>query len=570
MSSTTTPIPTSPAKRPGGRRRWPWIVASVFVLAAAGYVALAASLGSKTPSDTTIQGVQVGGLTHDEAVAALRSGLEAEASAPVPVVFGRSSVNLDPAEAGLAVDHVGSLDGLTGFTLNPAKVYERLTGTVEQNAVLLVDQAKMAGALTVAGRDLSKDPKDAELAYVEGKAAVTDGVDGQEVDVPASVAAVSEGWLGSDEIAGVLTVIEPDVTTAEADSVKAEVADVIVSGPLTVEVEGETFEVTANALATTVTFEPADGSLGAVYNDAKVLKKVQQAGQKAEVLTAGKDAEVTTTANGQFRVEPSVDGLDVDASKVTAAVSAATIAPERKAVIPGKVTPAAFTTDEAEKSLPTGVISTFTTHFPNSTDRTHNITLAARALNGVYVAPGEQFSLNGLLGQRTPEKGYRGAPVIYNGRLAIDYGGGISQVSTTLFNAVFFSGAQIDEFLPHSFYISRYPEGREATINWPNVDQKFTNTTKGGILITTKVDSSSITVTFQGKKTWDIEATKSARSNFRPPQTIRDDDPGCVAQSPVEGFDVTIGRIFKQGGEVVKTESFTTKYIAEDLVICTG
>ncbi|MCB1299764.1 MAG: VanW family protein, partial [Tetrasphaera sp.] len=144
---------------------------------------------------------------------------------------------------------------------------------------------------------------------------------------------------------------------------------------------------------------------------------------------------------------------------------------------------------------------TFTTHFPYAPDRTHNITLAAKRLNGAYVAPGETFSLNAWLGQRTPEKGYRGAPVIYNGRLTKDYGGGISQVSTTLFNAIFFSGAQIDQYTPHSFYISRYPEGREATISWPNVDNRFTNTTKGGILIQASVGPDSITVTFKGKKT---------------------------------------------------------------------
>ena len=94
-----------------------------------------------------------------------------------------------------------------------------------------------------------------------------------------------------------------------------------------------------------------------------------------------------------------------------------------------------------------------------------------------------------MLGQRTAAKGYNPAPVINNGRLTTDYGGGISQLSTTTFNAAFFSGVRIDQYLAHSFYISRYPEGREATISWPDVDQKWTNDTGYGILIQASVSS---------------------------------------------------------------------------------
>ncbi len=142
-----------------------------------------------------------------------------------------------------------------------------------------------------------------------------------------------------------------------------------------------------------------------------------------------------------------------------------------------------LTTAEAEKIKPKEVISTFTTYFPDNPPRTNNIKIAARTLNGTFVAPGKQFSLNGTLGKRTPEKGYAEAPVIMNGRLVKDYGGGVSQVSTTTFNAAFFSGVRIDEHTPHSFYISRYPEGREATVSWPDVDQKWTNDTGYGIII---------------------------------------------------------------------------------------
>ena len=87
------------------------------------------------------------------------------------------------------------------------------------------------------------------------------------------------------------------------------------------------------------------------------------------------------------------------------------------------------------------------------------------------------FLFNGTTGERTAEKGFEEAPVIINGELQTGLGGGICQVSTTVFNAVYEAGLQIDERTNHSFYISHYPLGRDATVNYPDLDLKFTNDT---------------------------------------------------------------------------------------------
>ena len=215
-------------------------------------------------------------------------------------------------------------------------------------------------------------------------------------------------------------------------------------------------------------------------------------------------------------------------------------------------------------------VSTFTTQFPYNPPRTNNMKIAAAALNSTIVRAGARFSLNGILGERTPAKGYQRAPVIYAGRLEIAYGGGVSQVSTTLFNAVFFSGVRIEKYTPHSFYIARYPEGREATLSWPDVDQKWTNDSGSGILISSYLKGNDLTVTFYGTKKWDIEAVKGPRRNIVQPKTIVDNRPGCVPQSPNAGFDVTVVRIFKKNGVQVRTSTFNTHYIPEDGVTCTS
>ena len=275
-------------------------------------------------------------------------------------------------------------------------------------------------------------------------------------------------------------------------------------------------------------------------------------------------------ANGQPSVVPSQTGVALDPTKIVAPVTAALTAPERAAIVPVTVSQPKFTTEKAKATLPKGMISTFTTRFdPNGGGRVANIRLAARTLNGTYVPPGGTFSLNGVLGQRTPEKGYQKGGVIQNGRLSENYGGGISQVSTTVFNAAFFSGMKFLEYSPHGFYISRYPEGREATISFPSPDNKWVNTTDGGVYIRASSSGGEVTVSFYGVKKWDITANKGPRRNIVPFKKITDPSPKCITQTPTPGFDVTVTRTFKQGGKTVRTEAFNTHYIPEDDVDCT-
>jgi vancomycin resistance protein YoaR len=211
--------------------------------------------------------------------------------------------------------------------------------------------------------------------------------------------------------------------------------------------------------------------------------------------------------------------------------------------------------------------STFATNLTSNAGRTENLRIAARTVNNTIVLPGETFSLNGVLGERTPEKGYNSAPAINGGRLVMDYGGGVSQMATTIFNNVFFTGLKDVYHKPHSFYISRYPEGREATVNWDTVDLKWTNDSPYGVLIQAWVDD-QVHVSFWSTKVWDIESVTGPRTNFRTPQTVYDESDGCVAQDANGGFDVQVTRIFKKAGKEVRRETFSTTYIAEDRVVC--
>ena len=233
-----------------------------------------------------------------------------------------------------------------------------------------------------------------------------------------------------------------------------------------------------------------------------------------------------------------------------------------------------FTTEDAEALGIKERISSFTTEYPHADYRNTNQAEAARRIDGVVLEPGETFSFNDIVGERTAANGFVSGFVINGGVFREELGGGVSQVATTAYNAAFFGGLDDVEHHPHAFYIDRYPVGREATIYYGSLDLRFRNPYKTGVVIRAWVDKSSpgtvgrMNVEMYGTKVYDVKARASDRYNFRNPGTQYDDTDRCVSQAPVTGFDIDIHRDFYQGGKRVKTEKDTAYYQAADRVIC--
>ncbi|MDP1849396.1 MAG: VanW family protein [Solirubrobacteraceae bacterium] len=190
------------------------------------------------------------------------------------------------------------------------------------------------------------------------------------------------------------------------------------------------------------------------------------------------------------------------------------------------------------------LIGTFTTRYACCQPRVTNIRLITKAIDGTVVMPGEPFSLNQSSGERTRAGGYVKAPFIADGELAESIGGGVSQVSTTLYNAAYFAGLQIDAHRPHSFYIDRYPPGREATLNFPDIDLRWTNDTPAPVLIRAATDETSVVVSLYGA---DTGRRVRAQSGPRTPVTDRD-------------FAITVTRVLRFRDGKVDRQPYTTTY----------
>jgi vancomycin resistance protein YoaR len=288
------------------------------------------------------------------------------------------------------------------------------------------------------------------------------------------------------------------------------------------------------------------------------------------------DATFDLSNPDNVTVVPSVDGRQLD----TTAIGRAIVRGRRRITATIRSEHPAHDTKWARALGIKRHVSSFTTYHNAGEARVTNIHLAAAVLNNTVVEPGQTFSLNEKLGPRTPEKGYVKAPIILEEGFGEDYGGGISQLTTTLYNAVFFGGYVDVEHSPHHYYISRYPMGREATIVYPYVDLKFRDDTKHGVLIHTYYSDTSITVALYGDN--DGRTVKEENRKILHTEPITDRLVPCSAAKPTDdpnnacanlhgleretvatgetGYDVEFDRVIDQPGRPEVRQHYRVHY----------
>ncbi|GAB4252914.1 MAG: hypothetical protein Kow00129_13830 [Thermoleophilia bacterium] len=276
-------------------------------------------------------------------------------------------------------------------------------------------------------------------------------------------------------------------------------------------------------------------------------------------------------------IGPGRDGTRFDPQMAAQAIGRMLRNGARSGELPLERIPANLAEEEVERLRPTHLIGTFTTYHASGEPRVRNIQLLADVIDGTVVMPGEQFSINEISGPRSCDKGYVQAPTIIRGELVNTCGGGTSQFGTTTFNAAFFAGVRLDQWRAHSWYISRYPMGREATLSYPELDVKFTNNTPGAIIVKTTYTPGSITVSLYGRPIAErVTATHGEPTNPTQPRQIRrqtSDLPAGrerVIQSGSRGFTVTVTRTVEliDGGE--RTDTIRTVYVPQDRIVEVG
>ncbi|MEE6283107.1 VanW family protein [Georgenia sp. MJ170] len=557
-------------RRSHGRRRRRWIVALVvLVVLIGGYLAAAWYFGERVPRGTTVAGVDIGGLPAADAVSRLETDLADAVTAPVPVVMGDSQTTLDPVAAGLAVDAAATVDRLSGLSFDPRVLFAHLFGGSDVDPVVTVDEDALQAELTTVAEGLDVAPVDGAIELLDGEAQVTEAVDGLAVDVDAAADEVVEQWLlGPHPVELTGTAVEPHVTAEATSTALNEIARPLTRSSVSVSIDDRLIELTPQDLTAVAAISAGDDGVLRLELDGETLVDLVL-DRDPEVTTAARDARIVLE-DGSPTVVPGATGMDIDTDVLVEAVAAAAVSDtDRTAVATLTEVEPELTTAGAEALGVVEVISEFSTPFHNDPQRTENLRVGAQKITNVLVQPGESFSLIESLGPITTERGFVSSGVVVDGLETSGMGGGLSQVSTTVFNAAFFAGMEFEQFQTHSHHYPRYPEGREATMYTPSIDLRWKNTTPYGALVQAWVSGGELHVRLWGTEHFDVSTTTSHRYNFTQPTTVYSSAAGCVPHgSPERGFTVNVSRTVTLGDEVVAENSWTTRYIPWDRVVC--
>ena len=459
-------------------------VGALVALLLIGYLLLAMSSGSTARPGTTVQGIDISGMSQSEAAAAVEAGLGPIAEKRLRVRALDETVGLRPEEAGLALDAEASVAPAFGHTWNPVALIAGMFGSTTLPAVAAVDEPLLSAQIDLIAQSIDRPAVEPSVDVEKGEGVITPGTDGRELDREATAAAMTEAFLlPRAPVEAVVVTVEPTISDEATAEALALVSDAQ-SAPVTVKAGTVTAEIPAKAVARALGFAVESGRLVPTM-DGEILHQAI-AEELSPIEVEGRDATFRIK-NGKPKVVKSKVGTGVSDEELAAAVAGVLALPaaERVVTVPVGTREPSLTTEQAKALGVKERLSTFTQNFPYAPYRVQNIGEAARRVNGTLLMPGETFSLNDTIKERTEENGYTEGFVVGAGGVFDEaLGGGVSAAATTVWTGAFFAGMERVQTIAHSIYISRYQPGLEATVAWGIFDMKFRNDTPNAVFIT--------------------------------------------------------------------------------------
>jgi vancomycin resistance protein YoaR len=528
-------------------------------------------------SGVTIDGIDVGGMNAKDARALLQRRSDAVANKPVVFLAGGKRFSIRPNELGVEPDWKAAVAAAQrqGDGFGPIRGFKRLDVQVfgaDVTPPTTVLHGALQYKLGLIAKDVNRLPQNAAVVLRGLQIAVQPARDGRTLDRVAAARTIVKELGALDRSSASVELpfrFRSPLVRAAALATAARQARLALSAPVHLEL-GKTRWLLSRAKLARLVELPADGRTQLTVGGLAANDWLRRLGTR--VAKPPKDA--TFAVDGKHvRVVPALPGTRLAAFAAARAVLHAALKrrPElRVAQLPVEEAPAKLSTEAARAMHISAQVSGYTTVFGGVPNRIHNVELVAHLVDEKLIAPDATFSFNKTTGERNAEKGFLVAPVIVNGELTTGLGGGVCQVSTTVFNAAFEAGLKITERTNHALYISHYPQGRDATVNYPDVDLQFVNDTGSWLLLRTFVSSSSLTVGLYGTPV-DRKVTSTTSplvSHGKPPvkKTIDPslkpgkkvvDDPGLPAMTTSVTRDV-----YAAGGKLLYHDTWYSSYRA--------
>ena len=305
--------------------------------------------------------------------------------------------------------------------------------------------------------------------------------------------------------------------------------------------------------------------------DEKVKAEAAACGAKWDKKAKNGSIDKFDAASGKFVFAGEENGFAIDQDKLAADISQALKDKKFDAKITATGSDVAPEISAASAKEKYKTISSFTTNTTANQNRNTNVRLAAEAINGTVIKPGQEFSFNGTVGQRTEAKGYKGAAAYNNGEVVQEIGGGVCQVSTTLYNAVFKAGLKVSSRRSHTFEPSYVTPGRDATVSWDQPDFKFINNSSTAIGLRASYADQKVTVSVYGIPiledgiTWDLDSKKvedlgTPNPTYEEDQTLQPGEEVIKSKGSAGSRWETYKVVYKNGKEISRELDHKTTY----------
>lgn len=566
------------------RLLWQWglLVVALLVLSSAVLGIAFAGSPEDLPAGTSISGVEVAGMTPGDARTMLERRSAKLDRVPVTFVSGGKEWELKPTSLLVETDWAAAVEAARqqGEGFGPVRGIRRLGVRVFGSDIVPrtnVSEEALEFTITRFARQLDRPRSEPELRLRGTEPVITPGKKGRILDRDAAAGVIvrSLARFGRRPVQLPVRVDRPQLTAQELAQPQARVRTIL-SAPVDLAYGPGGWKLPGWRLAQMLEL-PEDGST-AIRIAGPAATKFFAAIQKT-VDQPARDATFAILRGNRVRVVPARPGSVLDAAPTARAILAAALRPaDRVARISVRSEAPEVTTKEAKGMGITGLVGSYETIYAGVPNRLYNVRLVSRLIDGTLIRPGATFSFNDTTGERSAETGFREAPVIINGELQTGIGGGVCQVSTTVFNAAYEAGLPITSRQNHALYISHYPLARDATVNYPDIDLRFKNDTDSWLLLKTLVGSSSLTVALYGApQNRKVVSDVSPLVVTGPAPVKQVSDPGSYVGSrvtvepgaPARSTSVR-RKVYSAGGKLLYNDSWFSSYRGEAQVVRVG
>lgn len=533
-----------------------------------------------------VEGVPVGGMEPSKVAGVVTARASDLISAAVTFTHQGREWRASAADVGVRIDFSGI--GATAAELGrtwpwPLRWLSALATPVWRPSVPFlaeVDRKTLAVYLERIAVGIDRLPVEPVLTAKNGQVQVAPGMPGERVDVLATTKSVRVPTSTSDRQSVALTVVQapPRITTASVSDAQR-VAQRILSSPLTVRAGEKTWTLSVAQLEAMIEFRRETGTDGdrivAALAEASASAFIKSLAQQVD--RAPQDGQVRWDGKALTFSKDGIDGLQIDQPGAVRALIDGAPRDSREVNLPVQLAPATISASRLAALGIKDLVGTGSSKFAGSApERANNVKVAAMKLNHQFVAPGTTFSFLEALGPITKEEGYLEGLTIQGDATVPGIGGGVCQVSTTLFRAAFYAGLPIIERHQHVYRVSYYeqdgsPVGFDAAVYDPGVDFRFRNDTGSPLLLDVSIDTPSATLVFRlfGETTGREVKLAASRANEKPappPATdVADPKLDFGVRKQVEwkatGIDATIKRSVSVNGKPTVADSFSSRYV---------